>query len=282
MEVDPKTPTRIIRKRPHDTDSGETPAPKRFQQDLSPMQEAGPEDANADPVSPSPTFTIVRKKKKGPLQSQPTRKYGNNSAPKVPPQLQFEEIPMMAPTAAQDTPLPDAFGHTSLEPSEPELTPEQTQALQEEDDNQDVLDDEQLESVLAAFKEDWEADPVMTFIDMSKILDTVPGAQIKAKAPGQKSVKREWSIIDREPNRPDMDHHSENPYDFLPAIMLEKLIRYWKKESKATDKLTNEDKATLGQPMMRKMLAKVVSIGKMEEDKMHTWIRAAVLSVVAQ
>ena len=198
------------------------------------------------------------------------------------PQPQFEENPATEPATTQDTPLPDVFGHTSPEPSDPVLVTEQPQVPQEERGDQDILDDEGIKNILAAFKEDWEADPKMEAINMSKILDTDPGTLMKAISPIQKLVKKEWNIIDRAPNCPDLDHHSENPYNFLPVIKLEKLIWHWRSKSMATDKLTVIDLAILGKLNMKKVLAKVVSMGPslIEECKKKVWICDTIISVV--
>ena len=86
-------------------------------------------------------------------------------------------------------------------------TPEETPEVEASQHNLDEI---------AAFKEDREGDPMTKAIGLSKNLDTEPSALINAIARGQKPMK-DWNIVDRKPNRPDLDHHSDNPYDFLPV-----------------------------------------------------------------
>ena len=279
MDYTPATPVRLSLKRPLDASSGETPAPKRLQHDPTPMLEYESEEESMA----SPTATVTRKKKSA--QSQPpTRKPTSKNMPKPPPPPHFHEsTPQMTLSTPRAATLPEAFEHIDNGPIAPETQLEQQQPLQEVEENDDVLDENEINEVLAGFQEEWASDPSAIEIDMSKVFDTEPREMLKATAPGQKPVKREWDIIDTSPDHPDLNHQSDNPYDFLSAAKLDKLLRFWKGDEEAAMALTKAERDFLGDTKIGKMLVKVVVHGPdLDEEKKIEWFRAAITSIVAQ
>jgi len=231
----------------------------------------------------SPTATVTRKKKSA--QSQPpTRKPTGKNLPKPPPPPHFpESTPQMTPSTPQAATLPEAFRHMDNGPIIPETRPEQPQALQEAEEDNGVLDESEINEVLAGFQEEWATDPSAIAIDMSKVFDTEPGELLKATAPGQKLVKREWDIIDTNPDLPGLNHQSDNPYDFLSATKLDKLIHFWKGDGEAAKALTKAEREFFGDTRIGKMLVKVVVHGPdLDEEKKIEWFRAAIASIIAQ
>jgi len=104
------------------------------------------------------------------------------------------------------------------------------------------------------------------------------------KAPTQELAQREWSIIHTSTNCPDLNHHSNNPYDFLPVSTLEKLVKYWKKEEKEPFILTRVEKVTLGDPRIGKVIVKVIHSGPMplNNKRKNAWVRSAIISIASQ
>ena len=121
------------------------------------------------------------------------------------------------------------------------------------------------DDILVGFREEWETGP--------------PGT-----APAQHPPKQEWSLIRVNTERPDLNHHSDNPFDFLSAAKLDKLIRFRKNDKEATEKLTIVEREVLGDPRIKKILAKVVCYGTppMDAERRNAWICSAILSAIAQ
>jgi len=140
--------------------------------------------------------------------------------------------------------------------------------------------------MLSGFQDLWEADPTteVKAIDPKDFLCLVPEAQMMAETPDQKTPKKEWTIIPLSTERPDLTHHSDNPYDFLSAVKLDKLICFWNDEAKAKANLTRVDTIILGKTSIKKMLAKVAYIGSipMDKQKKDAWICSAIVSILAQ
>ena len=146
-----------------------------------------------------------------------------------------------------------------------------------------TLSEEDINAVLNEYKAEWDQDPEAEIVDMSKIV-SIQNAQMSAKAPAQGSIKQEWSLITHNPARPELDHRSDNPFDFLPNAKLEKLIRFWRGEPEATDRLTTMETNFLAEPRMKKVLAKVVNVGSptIDNDRKCAWIRSAITSAIIQ
>ena len=274
MEVEPTTPTRQSLKRPLDAHSGQTPAPKRFQRLL--LDQGDPESEDEDNQK-SPTVAATSKKKK--KQAAPRKT--PDPAPHRPPPLRLPPATAQDKTKEKEPPvLPTAFA-----PSPPAVATEDppTPPTETTEPNY-TLSNEDLDAALEGYKEEWSLDPAIEVFDMSKIIDTAQNAKMPAKAPAQQPVRQEWHLIPPNPARPDLDHKSDNPFDFLPNAKLEKLIKFWKNEQGATASLTRVEKEFMGEPRIKKVLAKVVNVGSptIENDRKCAWIRSAITSAIAQ
>jgi len=87
--------------------------------------------------------------------------------------------------------------------------------------------------------EEWELDPETSVADMLKFIKEGRGTKIVAATPAEKGG--EWHIIRSGGDRPDLKHHSDNPYDFIPSTKFEALIDYWRNPKQPCN-LTNDEK----------------------------------------
>ena len=230
----------------------------------------------------SPSATVTRKKRSSQTQP-PTKKLGGKNLPRPPPPPRFpdntQRVILSAPLTET---LPEAFEHIDPGPGVPEIRQELIPPPQVTEKPEDGLDDDEVSRELAGLLEEWEEHPDATAVDMSKFIDTNSGELLRAIAPGQKPTKTEWHIIDIDPERPDLCHQSDNPYDFLPTAMLHKLIRFWNEDEEAGSTLTMAELGCFASTKLKKMLALVVTEGTMEDERKNEWIRAAMISVVNQ
>ena len=275
MDLDPTTPTRLSLKRPLDTHSGQTPAPKR-QQKVLPVQET-PESEDDDTQRSPIVAATARKKKAGKHNPRNTP----DPAPSRPPPLRLPSA-----TATDETkspsPLPMAFAPTTPTQMLPSEAPSSPAAEMVEPNS--TLSAEDLDNALAGYRQEWSLDPAIEIFDMAKIIDTAQDTKMRAKAPAQIPVKQDWHLIPPNPTCPDFNHESDNPFDFLPITKLDKLIRFWKGEKEAADNLTRVEKEFMGEPRIEKVLAKVVNVGlpAMTMDRKCAWIRSAITSAITQ
>ena len=111
-----------------------------------------------------------------------------------------------------------------------------------------------------------------------------PRTQMNAITPTQQTAKPEWSLLRMNPERPDLNHHSDNPFDFLSMAKLDMLIRFCHGDVEAAGKLTKIEKDVLGDSRIEKILVKVVCSGPspIDEDRKNAWIRSAILSAIAE
>jgi len=260
-------------KRPLESSSGDTPAPKRHQTAEKPVPE--PESEGEEPKSPTPA-----PKKKKARQSLKTPK---TSAPKPaprPPIPRFSNTPQPAePPQDRASPLPEAFTPAPSEPP-PDAQPESPN----EDSQSHNPDNIEFGDAIAILEEDWAPDPTAEKKNLSRLFGPIQCSVIQAPPPTQEQVKSKWDIVLLNHDRPELNHVSDNPYDFLPIEKIENLIRFWQDDKEAEQKLSDLDKRVLGNPGIRKILAKVVTAGPqpIEEDKRFAWIQAAIASVVSQ
>ena len=277
MDVESTPQNRHSLKRPLDAHSGNTPAPKRVQ--LVPKPTPDPESEDDNPESP--TATVTQRRKHTPTQTNP-----KSSAPRLPPPQFITDAPVSGSMSGltlsqQEITLPPAF-----EPPPQELTPAVEDSAQSPEPNEqaNALSAEEIQDALSGFREDWGTDPTLECFDMAAIVDAVPELQMPTTAPTQTPFKQEWALIQKTDDRPELHHYSDNPFDFLPNTKLDKLIQFWKKDQEATDELTKSEREILGEPRIKKMLAKVVTIGKtpIEDKRKNKWIRTAMLSALAQ
>ena len=149
---------------------------------------------------------------------------------------------------------------------------------------EDSTADGDIDNELRGFDEEWEAAPNAVAADMSRILIAQPEPAMTADNPALPQDKREWSIIRSNVENTHLNHHSDNPFDFLPSAKLDELIRLWMGDKSAGNKLGKVEKEFFGQTRIKKMLAKVVCVGSssMEDERRLAWIRSAFLSALAQ
>jgi hypothetical protein len=119
---------------------------------------------------------------------------------------------------------------------------------------------------------------------MAKLVDPGPAAQIYTTAPAQQTRTQEWSLIHINADSPNLTHQSDNPFDFLSAAKLDKIICFWNDDITAANSLTRADREVLGQLKTKKILAKVVSTGSppIDDEKKNTWIHSTIISAIAQ
>ena len=136
---------------------------------------------------------------------------------------------------------------------------------QEEDDDDDF---------------EWAIDHNALAIDMANFISAGTDARVTAVTPATR--EGEWHIVRRDPSRPDLDHHSDNPYDFLPATKLISLAKFWRKEYVDPEDLSMKERGTLGRAEVKKILVKVVSNRSLDNGKKSAWFRAATVSALEQ
>jgi len=94
----------------------------------------------------------------------------------------------------------------------------------------------------------------------------------------------EWHIVRSDPGRPDLDHQSGNPYDFLPAAKFESMLSFRAGRQVDTEMLSEVERKWLLRPEIRKILVKVAHNGSnpLERNLQTAWLRAAICSAIAQ
>ena len=276
MDEDPTTTARLALKRPHEAHSGDTPAPKRVQISLEPTSDQDSEDE----IQCSPT--VNTKKRKTTPASTTTRKTQpkGNPCPPQPPQFPTY-TPPEAPTPLLNIPLPPAF--ETLPATSPSNLLLSTQPPETVTHHNSVDEDDTRTSLEDLYNE-WEEDPLTEKSDMKKFFSKGPETQMIAHAPSQQPAKKEWLLVQGGTDNPTLEHRSDNPFDFLTAAKLNALIRFWEEEDVATSELTSLERRALRQPGIKKILAKVAyhRPNTMINDTKNAWIRAAILSAVAQ
>jgi len=253
---------------------------KRFQLSQKPTDDLESEDD----TQTSPTVAAT-KRKKAPPSHLPSRKPHSKGDPRPPspPQLTaFNSTDVFK--APQGTPLPPAFELPPPEPSNPGVTQPVANQVEEDNDPDDEIVDSDINDAITGFREEWEADPTAVWTDMALTIAAEPAAAMNVDTTAQPHTRKEWSLILSSSDRPDLEHHSDNPYDFLPAAKLDKLIHFWMGNKEAEASLSKIEKEFLGQTKVKKILAKVVLIGDtpVEYGRKVKWIRSAILSALAQ
>lgn len=145
-------------------------------------------------------------------------------------------------------------------------TPKQSTCMIGTNDTNDK-DDEPKDTPLDLDKE-WELDPKTLVADMLKYIREGKETQIVAVMPTTKGV--EWHIFKSNRSCPNLNHHSNNQYDFLPSIKLEAMIKLWHNLAMLTI-LTGDKKCFLGEPRIRKILVKVVCQAALPNEKRTVW-----------
>jgi len=95
----------------------------------------------------------------------------------------------------------------------------------------------------------------------------------------------EWHIMRKDPAHPDLDHQSDNPFDFLPTAKLENILRFIKGQQEVeASKLSEIEKMWYGRPQIKKILVKVVysRTNPIEKNRRTAWFRVATYSAIAQ
>ena len=230
----------------------------------------------------SPTKSMAKRKKSSNTHTSQKRTSARLTFTPPPQPIFRTDSPKLTPNPPQNTQLPQAFETPkAVTKTHPPPTPptHEIPALDEDSDEADFL--EELEGLRG--KED--TDQTAGIFDIGGVFQKDADNQLQMKAPTQEPAQREWSIISTSADRPDLNHHSDNPYDFLPVSTLEKLVKYWKKEEeKEPFVLTKVEKATLGDPRIGKVIAKVVHSGPMplNDEKKNAWVRSAIISIASQ
>ena len=278
METDPTTMARLALKRPHDANSGDTPAPKRVQISRNPTPDPDSED---DPQQ-SPTLNASRRRKSTPATAATKRTHNKTTPQPLLPPMFLRNTPTVTPPSL-NIQLPPAFEFTL--PADPETTKDTLPPAQNIATNPQSpsLDENDIKATFESLCEEWVDNPNPTTADMSKIFGTRPTSLMAATAPNLPTTEKEWALVQTNTKSPHLDHHSDNPFDFLTVSKLDSLIRLWKNEKMEDNELTKNEKMFLGTPKIKKILAKVVSQGSppIEDERRNMWLRAAVLSAMA-
>ena len=279
MEADPNTAARLALKRPHDANSGETPAPKRVQMSRNPTPDP---DSDDDPQQ-SPTLIASRRRKITPATGA-SRKTQNKSIPYPPLPPLFPSNTPIITSPMLNTKLPPAFefslpAHQVITEGPSSLTqnPEPTT-------HSPSIDEKDIKATFDSFCEEWADNPNPEADDLTKIFNTRPTSQMTAIAPTQQASEKEWALVQMDTKLPHLNHHSDNPFDFLTVSKLDSLIRLWRKEKMDENELTKNEKMFLGTPRIKKILVKVVCQGSplIEDERRNMWLRAAILSAIVQ
>ena len=280
MDIDPPSYARRAPKRPHDAQSddahsGETPAAKRFQ----PYEEPGPEPESEGEDIPSPSKPATLKKKSIPPHLTAKKQTAKNTpSPPPPPRFHRETTPDIVATTSNAI-LPMAFSEVQA-PTEAltlELPPS---PLKEINDIDPETGGVPIDSTLN-LQGDWDEDPETTVANMLENWNTSSEVKFAAEAPS--TTPGEWHIFRTDPARPDLDHHSDNPFDFLHASKLHSLLRFMAEKPVPMNELSIVERQWLGRPSIKKILVKVVHEGPpLEDDSKSAWFRAATISAIAQ
>ena len=271
MDPVPATPPRAQRKRPHDENSGETPAPK--------AQKTTHElESEADDQS-SPSIKVTKRKKKAPPPAIPATKRPSAKTKARPPTPQTSnQTPNDIFTAPQGTPFTLNFGTPAPESLTPPQ-PTETHITETDNDPEKTATEKDIFEEFSTFQDEWEADPSVVATDMSKAYGSAPEDPMNCAAPG---VKKEWSMIMVSDYRQGLDHYSENPFDFLTAAKFDKLTQFWRGNAAANKALSRIERDCLGETKMKKMLARVVHSAALMKGPRDEWIRSAIASITAQ
>ena len=271
MEVDQPTSSRPTLKRPHDHEahSGETPALKKILRNTS----ASPDPGSGEEEQTSPTVTAARRRKLQ-RQSNPKSKVAHNALPTLPstPLFTMHVTPDMITTRDDQTTPQIAI------PNDPFVAQPPDPSASTVPDPTDI----NLEPVSEVEEDDfeWAIDPNAPAIDMANFISAGHDARVEAVTPATR--EGDWHIIKKDITRPDLEHQSDNPYDFLPSTKLESLARFWRKEFVAPKDLSAMEQRTLGRAEIKKILVKVVSNRPLDNNKKPAWFRAAIISALEQ
>ena len=268
MDARPATPTRVPQKRPHDTNTGKTLAPKAQKMDHE--QEFEPEDHT------SPTFKVSKRKKATHPTLPPKRPSAKTKARPSSPKPTHQAPPDIF-SAPQDSPLTINFGTPAPETLTPHL-PLSTLPDEDEHDPNDIASEGRVLDKFSSFQGEWETDPSMVTTDMSNAYSDGIEDPMNCIAPG---IKKDWSIIMTNED-PRLRHYSENPFDFLTAAKFNKLTQFWRGNVKANGALSRIERDCLGETRMNKMLARVVHSAALMKSSRDKWIHAAISSITNQ
>lgn len=202
----------------------------------------------------SPTVTVTKRKKPLPTHPIPKRNQAKNKT--------------KAPSPPQLTPFLLNFGTSTFEPR----IPNQNNSAPTEEE-EDIGDE------LKGYLDEQVADTAAINPDMLSILVKHPVDSMNCAAPG---VKKDWSIILTTEGRQDLNHHSDNPFDFLNATKLDMLMDYWMGDKAAFNALSRIERGSIGEPRVKKVLAKVVHTAPITKGMRDEWVRSAIQSVTAQ
>ena len=131
---------------------------------------------------------------------------------------------------------------------------------------------------------DWDVDTENTWAKFLEIWTATVKKQWTSVVPSQAAKAGEWHIIRKDPKSDELDHQSENPFNFLPHHKLDSLINYMAHKKVPLSKLSVAERKWYGRPKIRKILVKVVFNGSnpLEIGRRTTWFRAAICSAITQ
>ena len=275
MEIDPPSASRPTLKRRLDAKGGDSPAHKKVLRDTRTSPE--PSSDAEEPTSPSPLTTTKRKKKAQAPGTKSKRNSAGNPAPSP---------PRFNPKGTSDPPAEERESQFTINPSDEPFsfeTPRRPLPPIDEDEASGepemATEGNDPSDTFLGLDEDWELDHETSVTDMLSHIREGKGTHIVAAEPATKGG--EWHVFRSGGDRPELDHRSDNPYDFIPAKKFEALIEFWRNPQNPST-LTSDEKRFLAEPKIKKMLIKVVCKAPLPEDKRTAWFRAAILSVLSQ
>ena len=268
MEVDPLSAARPTLKHRLNAKGGNSPTHKKPRD-----KKETPEPSSDANEQPSPMITAAKRKMKPLVPHAKSKRTTMSNPPPSPPRFN--------PNTPPEPPSTERNSQFTLNPSDepfsfetPKQPPRSTRETKANNNNNNEPEDN-----FPNLNEEWELDPETSVADMLKYIREGKETQIVAIMLATKGA--EWHIFRSDGSHPDLDHHSDNQYDFLPSTKLEAMIDLWHNPKLPTT-LTNNKKSFLGEPRIKKILVKVVCQAALPEDKRTAWFQSAILSTLAQ
>ena len=285
MEIDPPSEACPTLKHCLDTKGSNSPTHKKVMRG----GKASPKPTSDAEEQPSPTIVATKRKKKPLVPTAKSKRKSTSNLPPSPPWFHPNRTPEPpAVTTELDTqftfnPSDDPFSFETPKQTLCPISKAEPKGGNKPADSSGEAemsgDRDKAANTFQSLNIEWELDPDTSVTDMLSFIREGKETQIIAATPTAKGG--EWHIFRTDGSCPDLDHWSDNPYDFLPSKKLNALIDFWHKPKMPTT-LTEDEKCFLGCPKIKKMLIKVVCKAALPNNKRTAWFRVATLSALSQ